>query len=161
MGARTRQRGMSLLEFTLVVAVFLSVLVFAMTRIAEVRIGMERTAVQHTEAAMRTALAIRFAELYTQGRLDEAGEWEGANPLALIEGAATLPTREDADLTAAGPGRWYYDAAAGEVVYEVAYPEGVMGDAATGRWRVVVLRNDRPRGLDLETVEAIEWRGED
>lgn len=154
------ERGLSLLEFTLIVIVVGVLMVFVMQRMAELRVHIERAAVERTVAAMRTALALQFARLVVDGRLEEAGAWAGGDALDLLEGGGILDEGLDgADADAIGPGHWHYDGATGELVYRIRYTDALPAGQSEGRWRVVVETNaaGAPQGLELEATEPIAW----
>jgi len=154
---RRSQRGLSILEFTLVVSIFSALIVFAANRVTELRVDLERAAVEHTLAGMRSALALEFAELIVQGKKERIREWAGGNPLELFDNRSVLEAEAGAD---PGPGDWHYDRARGEVVYRPAYPDALTGDAdAVGRWRVTVLGEEQPGGLELVAVQPLPGIG--
>lgn len=146
------QRGLSLLEFTLVVTIFSVLVVVAADRIVALRVDLERAAVQHTVNAIRSALAVRFSEMVVQGEYDRIAEWDGGNALRLVH----EHHRRDGEPAASGPGKWSYED--GEIVYRPAYPEALTGDpAAIGRWRVELIGPAaEPRGLRLRAIEPLQ-----
>jgi len=144
---RHRQRGLSLLEFTLVVIIFALLVVFAFQRIAALQADMEDASIRYTVGAMREALALDFARLIASGRLDRARDLIDANALALLQrpprdyGGTVASARQ----AALRPGHWYYDRAAGTVIYQPRF--GAAGGDRGGplmRWRVV------PRWTDTD-----------
>ena len=139
-----RQRGLSLLEFKLAVIIVSLLIVFAFQRIASLQSDMERAAVRSTVAAMREALSLQFARLVVDGDLAQARDYIGGNALALLHPppagyAGRVHHAHAADLR---PGHWYYDAAAGTVLYRPAYGES-SGATTLLRWHVV------PRWADV------------
>ena len=151
------QRGLSILEFTLVVSIFSVLIVFAANRITDLRVDLERAAVEHTLAGMRSALALEFSELLIQGKGERIRAWAGGNPLKLFENRNVLEAEAGAD---PGPGDWHYDRERGEVVYRPAYPNALTGDPdAVGRWRVVVRGDEQPSGLELVAIQPLPGIG--
>ena len=151
------QRGLSILEFTLVVMIFSVLIVFAANRITALRVDLERAAVEHVLAGMRSALALEYAELLVQGRRERIAQWAGGNPLQLLEFRRSFETEAGAD---PGPGDWSYDRERGEVVYRPAHPAALTGDPdAVGRWRVVAPGGDEPSGLQLIAVRPLPGVG--
>jgi hypothetical protein len=172
--SRTRRRcasqtGLTLLEFTLIVILVSILVVIGLQRMVDLRINIERAAVERTVQAMQAGLALKFAELAVQGELDRAHEWEGGNPFELLVGQeilepADLANVREIEAADIGPGTWSYDEASGEVVYRVRYADALGGAAREGRWRVVVIGahdhengTARPGGLTLEQIRAIDW----
>jgi len=144
-------------------------MVIGLQRMVDLRINIERAAVERTVQAMQAGLALKFAELAVQGELDRAHEWAGGNPFELLVGQDLLEPGDIDDVRAIeaadiGPGTWSYDEASGEVVYRVRYADALGGEASEGRWRVVVIgtqnnenNNATPGGLTLEQIRAIDW----
>lgn len=145
------QRGLSLLEFTLVVMILGVLVAVAADRIAALRVEVERAAVQRAINGMQSALAVRFSELLVQGDYGRIAAWEGGNALRLIR----AHRRRDGEAGVSGPGEWAYEG--DEIVYRPAYPEALTGDpAAVGRWRVdLVGTAAEPRGLLLRPVQPL------
>lgn len=171
---RGRQRGLSLLEFTLFTIIMAVLVALALERIAAMRVYMERAAVEHVVARMREALALEFAELVVSGRLHELRDHAGGNPLrhaGVLQDAGVA-----SGLPAAGqrePGQWYFDAAGGTVAYVPRYPgalEWPEGEPPLLRWRVrpdwtdadgdgrLDPRRDHVRGLELVRLDEARWR---
>jgi len=171
---RRRQRGLTLLEFTLIAIVVSALIGFALQRIAAVRVHMERTAVEYSVARMREALALEFAERVVDNRLGALPDGPALNPLAhegVVENYAG--TRELPPAARREPGRWYYDTAIDNVVYVPRYPEAIEwpeDEPRLLRWRTVPRWSDtdgdgefdpgrdRLSGLDLVRQDEAEWR---
>jgi len=171
---RQRQRGLTLLEFTLI-AIIVSVLIaFALERIAAVRVHMERAAIEYNVARMREVLALEFAERVVNNRLGRLPEGRALNPLA-HEGVVAnyTGTRELPPAGRREPGRWYYDRAIDNVVYVPRYPEAIEWPDAGPRllrWRTVPRWKDvdgdgefdrgvdRLIGLELVRQDGAAWR---
>jgi len=156
---RNPENGLSLLEFTLIVIIVGVLLVVGMQRMVELRVQIERAAVERTVRAMEAGLALEFADLAVNGELERARDWAGANALELLSGRDVFDYEQDANPAGIGPGEWSYDEATGEVVYRVRYVEALTSDDPLGRWRVVIIGGDGtgPRGLTLEQTRAIDW----
>jgi hypothetical protein len=107
---------------------------------------------------MRSALALKYSELLVQGDQERIREWTGGNPFELFEQRSSLEREPGGD---PGPGEWQYDRERGEVVYRPAYPAALTGDPdAIGRWRVVAPGKEKPRGLELKTVQPLPGIGQ-
>lgn len=151
MTRRGGQRGLSLLEFTLVVTIFSALVAVAADRIAALRVDVERAAIERAVTGMQSALAVRFSELLVRGRYERIAAWEGGNALRLIR----AHRRRDDEPGVSGPGAWSYED--GDIVYRPAYPAALAGDPdAVGRWRVELIgRPSEPRGLRLRTIRPL------
>lgn len=110
----------------------------AFDRIAAVRGDMERAQVQHTVAAMRSALALRFADLVVNGQLGQIDRHDGANALELLTPLPTGYRGERAQAAVdAEPGSWYYIRDAGVVAYRPRYPLAFEGAGERMYWSVI------------------------
>ena len=142
MHVRSAQRGLSLLEFTLVTLIVSVLIVFAFQRVAELRTHMERAAVRQTVEAIRSALALRLAELVVQGRAQRALEYEGSNALDLLSPGPVQAAARARDEKLPPPGSWYFESDTGLVAYRPRW-----SDASTPtdvlRWRVEAARAER------------------
>ncbi len=142
MRRRRLQQGLTLLEFTLAVLIVAVLVLLAFERIAAVRGDMERARVQQTVAAMRSALALEFADRVVNGRLDQLQRQDGANALELLAPSPSRYRGEREQVTdAVEPGSWYYARDPGVVVYRPRYPIAFDGNAERLYWRVVAVRD--------------------
>jgi hypothetical protein len=161
-----RQRGLTLLEFALVV-VFMGLLMWlAMTKILRLEADVERVNVQRTVAALNSALAMEFAERVVDSRLDTVPELAGSNPmerLAQVPHNYLGPVQDPApkDVMA---GHWYYDADDRLLVYRVSHGDRFatpLEGPPRARFRVEVVTSERdgsPQGVRMVAVDAFEWR---
>ena len=148
--------GMSVLEFTLVVVIFSVLGVIFLNATAGLRVEIERAAVRQTLNQMRSALAVRFAELRIRGDDEAIAEWEGGDALSLLQDTKAQDNGVgDMAATVGGPGEWRYED--GVIIYRPSYPRELAGNPnAVGRWEVVVEGSrDEPRGLKLRTVDPL------
>jgi len=138
---RERQRGLSLLEFTLVVIVISVLIVLAFERIAAVRSDMERVMIRHTVAAMREALALETVHRALDPSAGSTMELVGGNALELLDPAPSgyARGRRFSDWQAAPPGTWFYDLQRHLVVYRADNPTALPdeGSVEFAAWRVV------------------------
>ncbi len=136
------QYGLSLLEFTLAALIVAVLALLAFDRIAAVRGDMERARVQHTVAAMRGALALRFADLVVNDRLNQLDRHDDANALELLAPPPAGYSGERARAAAqAEPGSWYYVRDTGVVAYRPRYPLAFEGAGEHIYWSVVTRRD--------------------
>lgn len=176
MRARTwqRQRGLTLLEFTLITLIISALVAFALQRISSVSVYMERAAIEYSVAKMRESLALAFAEMVVEERLRQLPEGEDLNPLArevVVEnyaGARGLPVASRREA-----GQWYYDPEIENVVYVPRYPQALRwpeGEPRVLRWRTVPRwhdvdgdgefdrGSDRVTSLELVRRDEAQWR---
>lgn len=171
---RPAQRGLTLLEFTLITLVVAVLVVVAAQRIARIRVAVEKAAVEHSVARMREALAVRFAELVVQGRREQIPRLLGANPMhGQAVPADYVGVRELPPPGAREPGQWYFDESIGNVVYVPRYPDALEwpeGSPGLLRWQVrpdwtdvdgngrFTPAVDQVRGLGLKRMDEARWR---
>lgn len=141
-----RQNGLSLLEFTLAVLIVAVLTLLAFERIGAVRAEMERVRVQHTVAAMRSALALQFADLVVNDRLDQLNRYEGLNALELLAPPPANYRGERAKPVAdVAPGNWYYVRESAAVAYRPRNPLAFGNADERLYWRVVGERDSGTR----------------
>lgn len=171
---RGRQRGLSLLEFTLFTIVMAVLVALALERIAGMRVYMERAAVEHVVARMHEALALEFAELVVTGRLRELrghGDTDLLRRPIMMSGVDAkmgLPPAGQRER-----GQWYFDPADGTVAYVPRYPAALEwpdGEPPLLRWRVrpnwvdsdgdgrLDPGGDAVSGLELVRLDHADWR---
>ena len=163
---RERQKGLTLLEFALVV-VFMGLLMWlAMTKILRLEGDVERVNVQRTVAALNSALAMEFAERVVDSRLDTVPELAGGNPM---ERLAQVPHNYLGPMEQAAPaeirlGHWYFDTEEEVLVYRVSHADRFvtpLEGPPRARFRVEVVTSERhggPQGVRVVAVDAFEWK---
>lgn len=163
---RQRQRGMTLLEFALVVIIAGLLMGLAMTKILRLEADVERVNMQRTVSALNSALAMEFAERVVNGRLHTVPEMVEINPMDwLAQMPATYVGSLDPTGSEAVPkGHWYYDVQQGLLVYRVAhvgrFETGLEG-VPRARFRVEVVEHPRdgaPQGVRMVAAEPFAWR---
>jgi len=159
-----RQRGFTLFELMVVVALIGFLAAVAMSRFAEFQEVAEEMAVEEEVSALRSALMIRSTELIGAKDWDGLKSLAGQNPFPLL---STLPGNYDGVYhSMAKPGFWYYDAGAMEIVYRVRHDSSLLAPGASGllRFRVVgvnsigqVANGPGVAYVVLRPVEAYVW----
>jgi prepilin-type N-terminal cleavage/methylation domain-containing protein len=165
-----RRRGFTLIELVVVVvavALLASVAAERMLRYAE---QAEKSAMEQTIGAMKSAMSLRFAALFLAGRQDSIGGLGTENPMDWLaerppgyQGARNQP-----DLSALERPGWYFDSGSREVVYLPLRTRHLAGRAATEeriRFRVVVkvTPDDKAGGLPrldrlgIDPVHPYDW----
>ncbi|RMG56592.1 MAG: hypothetical protein D6717_06370 [Gammaproteobacteria bacterium] len=136
------------------------------SRVLKLSVAVEREAMQQTVNNLDSVLKIEWLTHLVrneQGRLEAL---VGSNPMLLLpEPPATyLGELEHPDPAAIPPQRWYYDKTQHLLVYRVANPQAVEGEAENPpriRFRVAARRDEQGRILQIELrpVDNYRWSG--
>lgn len=156
-------RGFTLIELIIVICVVALLFGIALDRLLRYQELGERAALQQNVAALNTALALRFAAYVVMGAPQRIAEEVGRNPVQLL---ARPPENYLGEFTSADPQTlsrpcWYFDGAAGDLVYLPArrrYWSGAGGAPDAIRFRVGMTAGDstpgEPRVLPQPFVAA-------
>ena len=116
---RTAQRGFTLLELAVVVCVVAVLVTLALERLLRYAEVAERSAMEQSVAAMRSALSLRFAALYLKERPEALGRLAEENPMDWLAerppgyvGALRDPPLGELERPA-----WYFDTGRKQIVY--------------------------------------------
>lgn len=132
-----RQRGFTLFELMVVVALIGFLAAVALSRFAEMQEAAEEMAVEYDVSALRSALMIRSTELISARDWAALKSLAGQNPFPLL---GTLPVNYGGEYSGtAKKGYWYYDTASMEVLYRVRHDSSLLAPGENGllRFRVV------------------------
>jgi prepilin-type N-terminal cleavage/methylation domain-containing protein len=170
-GARA---GFSLIELVVVIILIAILYAVAADRLIAMRAQAERSHVENTVGALRSALGVRTAAAIARGAVGELAALAGSNPMDLMtevpesyRGAFFGP-----DPAAFDGGQWYFDRRDGALVYRVRYADFFRGSAtgpARVRFAIELDFSDRNRngrfdaaadeihGLRLRELEPYAW----
>jgi type II secretory pathway pseudopilin PulG len=157
--------GFSLLELVIVILLITLLTLVALERLLPLRARVEQTEFQVNLGSMRRALGYELARRVLDAQAESIAKLAGSNPVDLL---ATPPRNYRGEQTAAEPGQWYFDRAAGELVYRLEHTQHWM-PTQTGpaqiRLRVVVRYLDdgdsepaEDRLAAVEIVSSPPWR---
>ena len=124
--ARTQahNRGFSLFELIIVMVVLALSSGVLFGRIVNYQELAEKSAMENTAGAVRSALAIQVASLVGRGKLDELPKLANINPMNLL---AEVPNNYLGEyygqVDDVQPGSWYFDLQARQLVYLVRHVE--------------------------------------
>lgn len=138
-----RRGGFSLLELAVVVCIVAVLFNLALDRLLRYAEIAEKSAMEQSVAAMRSALALRFASLYLRGTGEALQRLPDENPMDWLAekppgylGELATPSLEQLERPS-----WYYDRRTRELVYVPLrtrfLDSGPLGDVRI-RYRVVV-----------------------
>jgi hypothetical protein len=164
----TRQGGWTKLEFALVAIIFAMVVGVFLHAVRQQQEQAERLSVELNIMSMRTGLLSEIAERLIKGRGDQVADLVGSNPIRFLKGPPPgyLGEFKAVDPSRVGPGSWYFDVAAGELVYLPNVAPGFRrldGVAKKEiRWRVQSRVQNGPSvvtvdALSLMAVVNFEW----
>lgn len=146
---RRRQRGLGLLEFAVVAALFGVLALTLLERLTELEQDGERLEVELTVRNMRVGLQLAIGEKLMRGEEDRLAELLGMNPVSFL---GRLPQGYVEEVGAGGtvPGAWRYDEKSRVLAYRPRQPEAFGGrDELRWKMRSVGLLNGRVVGLRL------------
>jgi general secretion pathway protein G len=134
-------RGFTLIELVIVICVVALLFGIALDRLLRYQELGERAALQQNVAAINSALALRFAAYVVMGTPQRIAEEVGRNPVNLL---ARPPENYLGEVASADPKSlsrpsWYFDTAAGDLVYlptRRRYWSGYSGAPDSIRFRV-------------------------
>lgn len=134
-----RAPGFTLLELSVVCAVVALLAVVAFDRFRSFQEDAEVVMAEQVLGTLKNATRIRATELISGRQWDELRRMVGGNPFDWLE---EMPENYGGKLAGEGrPGRWYFDAAQGAVVYFVSHGERFesAGHSPSMRFTVVGL----------------------
>ncbi|MCA1799208.1 MAG: prepilin-type N-terminal cleavage/methylation domain-containing protein [Xanthomonadaceae bacterium] len=158
------QSGFTLLELLLVIILVIVLYAVAVDRLLPLRGDAEAAAAATVVGTLRSALGIEVANRVVRDGAQEITTLEGVNPMRLlVEAPANYLGEVDGVQPDQLPvGHWYYDRAAGELVYLVRYAQYFRTELP-GPPRLVfqteLVYNERqePVGIVLERRNAFVW----
>ncbi len=147
-----RERGISLLELVVVLAVILILAGGLFSILNRYQGIVERDMVEMNIRNMRMGMQLRVAQLLLEGRQREVSTLVGANPVQWLNGNLSGYIGElDVPLTDRVRGNWYFDRSQKMLVFRPNSTAFPGGDGIELRWQVV-LSGGQDSGITL--VEA-------
>lgn len=174
LGVHRHQRGFSLLELVIVIAIIVLLLVIAVDKLLPLRVDAERTAMENVLGALKSALNIEVAAHIAKGQIPLLAALQDSNPMnRLSEQPKNYAGEFDApDPIAIEGGQWYFDRHDHSLVYRVSNVESFqtsLPDPPRARFAVRLDYDDMNgnnsfdkgidaiRGVKLEALEAYTW----
>lgn len=161
-----RQAGITLLEFSVVAAVLVTIAGSLLAALLYHEELAEATAVQMTIQNIRSGLRYQIADRLVGGRTREMGQLLLANPVSWLDPSpdgyvGTVRTDSVRSLPA---GSWFYDIDRGEIGYVPKLSFNLVMESLERpkilRWRMQALRSPTPwevEGLMLVPVSTYRW----
>ena len=171
---RSRDRGFSLLELTVVICIVAVLAMVLLSRLRRLQADAERASMEHVLGSLRSAVGIEFAAQISRGTPLRILDLVGTNPMDRL---AVAPQNYLGPLEALDPpknaaGHWYFDERQGLLIYIVRFdryfeselppPARVrvkfepVGDDDS-KSRNFVSKKNSLRGLALVAVEPYRW----
>jgi general secretion pathway protein G len=170
-----RRTGFTLLELMVVVSIVGVLSAALMNRIWFYQEQAEKAAMEQTVGNIRSALALKFADLIVQGKMNEAPDMLNQNPMIYLAqrpgnyaGEYFAPAREDVV-----SGHWYFDLQNRNLIYSInnkAHFKSEDGDRIRFQIRLVTasetpgyqkseksLNKNNIEGVILEQVVPYSW----
>lgn len=174
LGVYRNQRGFSLLELVIVIAIIVLLLVIAVDKLLPLRVDAERTAMENVLGSLKSALSIEVAAQIAKGRIPSLAALQDSNPMRRL---SETPNNYLGELDAPDPasiegGQWYFDRRDNTLVYRVSNVESFqtpLPGPARARFAVRLDYDDMNgnnhfdtgvdtlRGLRLEALDAYTW----
>ena len=170
---RNSQKGFTLLEMVIVIAMIGYLGIIVLDRLWKYRIYAEEAAVVATVGNIRSALGLEFAKLVVRGQAKKNVLLENTNPILLLSQKPHNYIGEFKDnRTIKKTGVWYFDTKEASLNYIVSYPENfnskVPGIKRTRHQLKVIFTDnnnnkrfnkgiDDINGLDLVAKESYRW----
>ena len=166
--------GPQLLLEAVIAAVLISLLIVVFFgRILSMSASIERESMQQTISHLNSALNIEALTLIVQNNQEAIANWDGKNPMRLIN-PPPLQYRgsfSDTDAFQVSPGSWFFDEKNGLLIYRINHIEAFAGGRAIPervRFRVEASFNDmnnnqrhdeneRYTGLKLRALDDYQW----
>lgn len=151
-----REKGFSLLELVLVLAIVAVLGAVAFDRYAEYQQQADETAQRGVEAALRTALTLQAAHIAQQEGASHLARLETQNPFELLgEKPVNYGGYLPADSASARPGYWYYDQALKRVVHLRRGRGNWFETGDVERWSYRVVVKFGAGGLDVVLLDSV------
>ncbi len=172
-----KQRGFSLLELVLVVAIISLLFVVAVDKLLILKVEAERTAMAQILGSLRSAMGIQVASHISKNKVDELIELTDSNPMDWLAekpenyiGVLDEPDPADIKIRT-----WYFDSYNKYLVYRVSssgYFKSSLKGVKRARFRVNLdytdvdgdgefnQEIDKIHGLTLKNVEPYQWLAE-
>ncbi|MDD2884540.1 MAG: hypothetical protein PHT48_05790 [Dechloromonas sp.] len=168
MHGKTRQAGLTRLEFVLVSILFALLVGSFLYAVRHQQAQAEKLSVELTVMSLRTGLLSEIAQRLINHRGEDTADLIGGNPVRFLKSPPLgyLGEFKEIDGARLQPGSWYFDSTRGELVYHLNQSAGFRRlDAAAKneiRWRVEIrdgLQRVNPMvdALSLLPLGNYEW----
>jgi hypothetical protein len=168
-----KQRGSGILEVVLVGVLISVLMVVFMGSILNLSVAIERETMHQTLNNLNSALNIEALTLIVQNKQEAIAEWEGGNPMILIDPPpvqykGSFPKPDPKRQT---PGSWFFDEEQSLLIYRINNIEQFGGGRAIPervRFKVQPMYDDLNEdgfknddehftGLRLEPLDQYQW----
>lgn len=170
----SRTSGFTLFELIVVIIVVAVLSGILLGRFLTYQELSEKTAMEQTAGAIRSALTIQMAGLITHGRAEDIAKLADVNPITLLMRKQKNYVGEfyEPDLKEISPGSWYFDLKQRQLVYLIHQGRHFLPDRSgvkRVRYRINVVYNEAVAngsnkngkrnlgGVILEEVEPYIW----
>ncbi len=166
-----RQRGFSLLELVVCIALITGLASIAYSRLSQLAEDAEHAAFQGVVGWLQAGVNLEFSHALAQGRLADMQQLERYNPMLLADKVVQRPSNylgelSEAQAEQAPAGHWFFVLGRGELVYRSRYRGGFSryqpDERGDIRFRLKLLRaaadslgKRAVRGVALERI-AVE-----
>lgn len=125
----TRNRGFTLLELVVVIAIIAVLSTIALDRLWAMQVKAEKAAMESVIGAIQSALGMKVAESLLAGDRTDLENLAGSNPMQRLAEVPNNYAGELTDATGVLGGQWYFDLRERVLVYRVYNAANFRGGA--------------------------------
>ncbi|SHJ78915.1 Type IV pilin N-term methylation site GFxxxE [Malonomonas rubra DSM 5091] len=164
------QRGYTLLEIVVVIAIISILAAFALDKYARLLVDVERTSMQHDLGVMRSAVSMQFASHFVAGDVQGLNALIDTNPMDLLSEKPSnyLGVFKASEAGKLEAGHWYFDNDNRALVYLVRHVEYFETKLRPkqARFKIFPVYSEKQKenkkklflaGLRLKAIDPYRW----
>ena len=165
-----RQKGFSLFELIVVIAIISILAAVALDRYARLLVDVERTSMQHDLGVLRSAVSMQVAAHFLAGDMQGLASLVNSNPMDLLSEKPKnyLGELSGSELEEIEEGSWYYNTDSNALIYLVTNERYFETELvpARGRFKIYPVYSEKKSGTEIKTyisglrlrsIEPYQW----